>query len=93
MSDFTKENYRSMLNGLINIVQRAAEVFASAQHWYQQHADTINAYLTTFAEVSFWFSAVRRMAEIQIVFTGDLSLDLAQRICQSDSVATTVEQF
>lgn len=93
MSDFTKENYRSMLNGLINIVQRTAEVFASAQHWYQQHADTINAYLTTFAEVSFWFSAVRRMAETQIVFTGDLSLDLAQRICQSDSVATTVEQF
>lgn len=93
MSDFTQENYQSILNGLIHVVQRAAEVFEAAQNWYQQHADTISAYLTTFAGLSCWFSAVKRMADAQIVFTGDLSLDLAQRICQSDSVATVVEQF
>ena len=93
MSDFSKENYRSILNGLIHIVQRAAEVFASAQNWYQQHADSINAYLTTFAELSVWFSAVQKMADAQIVFTGDLTLDLAQKICQSNDVAATVEQF
>lgn len=93
MSEFTKENYRSVLNGLIYIVQRAAEVFSSAQNWYQQHADTINAYLMTFAGLSVWFSAVQKMADAQIVFTGELSLELAQNICQSNSVATTVEQF
>lgn len=93
MSDFTKEDYRSILNGLIHIVQRVAEVFALAQNWYQQHADTINAYLATFAELSIWFSAVQKMADAQIVFTGDLSLELAQNIGQSDSVAATVEQF
>lgn len=93
MSDFSKENYRLILNGLIHIVQRAAEVFATAKSWYQQNVDTINAYLTTFAGLSLWFSAVQEMADAQIVFTSDLSVDLAQRICQSNDVAATVEQF
>lgn len=93
MSDFTKENYRSILDGLILIVQRTAEVFSKAQNWYQQNADTINAYLTTFAELSCWFTAVRTMAEAQIVFTGDLSLEFAQEICKSEDVGKTVEQF
>ena len=93
MSDFAKENYRPILNGLIHIVQRAAEVFASVQNWYQQHADSINTYITTFAGLSVWFSAVQKMADAQIVLTGDLSLSLAQDIYQSNSVAETVEQF
>ena len=93
MSDFTKENYRSILDGLILIVQRAAEVFSKAQNWYQQNADTINAYLTTFAGLSCWFAAVQTMAGAQIVFTGDLSLDLAQEICKSEDVGKTIEQF
>lgn len=93
MSNFTKENYRSILNGLIYNVRRAAEIFASAKNWYQQHTDLISAYLTAFSELSVWFSAVQKMADVQIVFTGDLSLDMAHRICQSDNVAATVEQF
>lgn len=93
MSDFTKDNYRSILNGMVLIVQRAAEVFSAAQNWYQQHADTISAYLMAFAELGVWFSAVQRMAEAQIVFTGNLSLDMAQKVYKSDNVAATVELF
>lgn len=93
MSSFTRENYRAILNSLIYIIQRAAEVFELAQNWYQQHKDTISAYLSIFAELSYWFSAVQKMADAQIVFTGDLSFDLAQQICQSDNVTATVEQF
>lgn len=93
MNDFAKENYRSVLDGLILIVQKAADVFATAQNWYQQNAETINEYLTTFAGLSCWFAAVQKMAKAQIVFTNDLSLDMAQRICQSDNVVAIVEQY
>ena len=46
MSDFTKDNYRSILDGIIHIVKKAAEVFEAAQNWYQKNAEKINEYLT-----------------------------------------------
>lgn len=93
MSDFTKDNYRSILDGIIHIVQKAAEVFESAHNWYQKNAEKINEYLTLFADFSCWFTAVQKLAENQIVFTGDLTLELAQSICKSDSLCETVEQY
>ena len=93
MSTFSKDNYQSILNILIYIVQITAEVFATAQSWYLQHADTIKESLVKFGELSVWFSAVQKMIDAQIVFTGDLSLELAKEICLCDNVIVTVERF
>lgn len=93
MNDFTMENCRLILDGMILVIQRAAEVFATAQNWYQQNAEKINTYLLTFAEMSCWFTAVRILGENQIVFTGDLSSEMAQKICKSDNVVETIEEY
>lgn len=93
MSDFIKEEYRSILNGVILVVQRVAEVFSSAHTWYQKNAETINTYFAAFAGLSLWFSAVQKMADAQIVFTGNLSLEMAQEICTSNNASAVVERY
>lgn len=93
MSDLANENPLSFFEGLGRFILRIGEVFSSVQNWYEQHADTINAYLFTFAKLSIWFSAVQSISEVQIIFTDDLSMDMAQEIIQSDNVSAIVERY
>ena len=93
MSNFTKENARSTLNGIIYVVQKAVAVFEAAQDWYLQNAEKIHEYFTMFIDFGCFVSAIQKLAENQIIFTGDLTLELAQNICESDHLCSIIEQY
>lgn len=93
MSDLANENPHTFFEGLGRFILRIEEVFTSVQNWYEQHADTINAYLINFAKLSIWVSAVQTISEAQIIFTDDLSMDMAQQIMLTNNVSAMIEQY
>lgn len=93
MSDLANENPHTFFEGLGRFILRIGEVFTSVQNWYEQHADTINAYLINFAKLSIWVSAVQTISEAQIIFTDDLSMDMAQQIMLTNNVPAMIEQY
>lgn len=93
MSNFIKDDYLTILDRIVNIVKKVDDVFAFAQNWYQQNAKIIQEYLALFVDLSYWFTAIQRLAENQIIFTGNLTFELAQNICKSDNLYVVVEQY
>ncbi len=93
MSDFIEGKYCCISDKIGHIFQEAAKAFETAQSWYEQNNTEIKEYLMLFADFSCWLTAVQKLAENQIVFTGDLTLELAQNICKSKNLCVIMEQY
>ncbi len=76
-------SYNEIWAGMQGVI-RNLEIFAAALEkahtWYQNNAENISMYLQAFADFGIWSVAADRLIEGQIVFTDDLSQDLAQEI-------------
>lgn len=80
-------------NGILKVGQLLVNAFTAYQNWYSRNAATIEQYIRTFAELGIWLTAVDNLAERQIVFTGDISLEMAQHLSQIDNVDAVVKQY
>lgn len=71
------------MQGIIKGLQVFANALEKAHTWYQDNAETISMYLLAFADFGAWSAATDRLIENQVVFTDDLTQDLAKEICNS----------
>lgn len=89
----SENRLQEIRDGIIRIGQLLANAFTAYRDWYTRNAATIDQYTRAFAELGVWYTAVENLAECQIVFTGDISSEMAQKLSQIDDVDTLVEQY
>lgn len=88
-----KTNYDKFFEGAKTMLIRFAEVLVSAREWYEQNSENIAKYLLVFADFGTWCFATDKLAERQIVFTDDLTVDFAREICNSVNVDELVQGY
>ena len=88
-----KTNYDKFFEGAKTMLIKFAEVLVSAREWYEQNSENIAKYLLAFADFGTWCSATDKLAERQIVFTDDLTVDFAREICNSVNVDELVQGY
>lgn len=91
------ENYENgwqeVRDGIIKIGQLIANAFSAYRDWYNRNATAIELYIQFFEELGVWHTAVETLAAHQVVFTGDISSELAREISHTNDVDTIVEQY
>lgn len=96
MNESNYPNFQEIIGNIRNVLsafQSFADVLGRAYDWYERNTDTITAYISAFADFGVWSGAVRRMKERQIVFTDNLSMELANEIYNSEDVESTVQNY
>lgn len=86
-------NYDKWLDGAKTILIKFAEALVAAHNWYERNAEKIAKYLLVFADFAVWCSATDKLTKNQIVFTDDLSIEFAEKICKSENVQELVEEY
>lgn len=92
-TEYSDNRFQEIRNGIIRIGQLLANAFSAYRSWYDKNAATIEQYAHAFAELGVWYAAVDNLAKCQIVFTGDISSEMAQKLSQIDDVDTIVKQY
>lgn len=82
-----------ILNGIATFMQGAVAVFKKAGEWYRDNEETIRNFIISFSNFSTYCSAIEKMAQRQIMFSDDISIDFAEAICNSDNIDTLVEDY
>lgn len=82
-----------ILNGIATFMQGAVAVFKKAGEWYRDNEETIRNFIINFSNFSTCCSAIEKMAQRQIMFSDDISIDFAEAICNSDNIDTLVEDY
>ena len=82
-----------ILNGISTFMQGAVAVFKKAGEWYRDNEETIRNFIISFSNFSTCCSAIEKMAQRQIMFSDDISIDFAEAICNSDNIDTLVEDY
>ena len=82
-----------ILNGIATFMQGAVAVFKKAGEWYRDNEETIRNFIISFSNFSTCCSAIEKMAQRQIMFSDDISIDFAEAICNSDNIDTLVEDY
>lgn len=88
-----KTDYEKFFEGARTMLIKFAEVLVSAHEWYERNAENIAKYLLVFADFGTWCSATDKLAEKQVVFTDDLTLDFAKQICNSTNIDELVQGY
>lgn len=88
-----ENGWQEVRDGIIKIGQLIANAFSAYRDWYNKNAATIELYIQVFQELGIWHTAVENLAAHQVVFTGDISPELARELSHSDDVDTIVEQY
>lgn len=88
-----KTNYKKLFEGARTMLIKFAEVLVSAREWYERNAENIAKYLLVFADFGTWCSATDKLAERQVVFTDDLTIDFAKEICNSANIDELVQGY
>lgn len=88
-----KIDYEKLFEGARTRLIKFAEVLVSAHEWYERNAENIAKYLLEFADYGTWCSATDKLAEKQVVFTDDLTLDFAKQICNSTNIDELVQGY
>lgn len=87
------ENNDTFLPGLLVFAKKISKFFLNVRTWWEQNSDTICEYLTLFAGFTVWFSAVHKLSEENLMFTDELTMDLAQEISETDNVRELLENY
>lgn len=90
MDDFNNGDIFATLKA---IAIKVNEIFTIVGEWYTRNIDNINKYLLAFADFNIWCEATEKLAEKQIVFTDDLSLDFAKELCSSPNIDELVQKY
>lgn len=88
-----KTNYDIIPEGVKKALFKLIEILVIARDWYEQNAENIAKYILVFADFGTWCSATDKLAENQIVFTDDLTIDFAKDICGSSNVDELVQRY
>lgn len=83
----------SPLYGAIKLIQMFMNKLENYKEWYRNNAETIFMYASAFADFGIWLNAVNKLAENQIVFTDDLSYELAKVIYNSSNVDEVIKKY
>lgn len=81
----------SAFNGIATFIQGAINIFARVGEWYRDNEENINSFLVGFSNFSTCCSAIKKMAQHQIMFSDDISLEFANAICNTDNVDALVQ--
>lgn len=90
MSEF---NYRDYFEGAKAFVVQFAKALTVVHEWCERNSENIATYLLAFADFGIWSSATDKLAEKQVVFTDDLTLDFAKKIYDSSDVDQLVQEY
>lgn len=82
-----------VLNGITAFMQGAIAVFTKVGEWYRDNEENIKSFLNGFASFSTCCSAIKKMAQHQIMFSDDVTTDFATAICDADDIDTLVEGY
>lgn len=82
-----------MFNGIATFIQGAIDIFARVGEWYRKNEENINSFLVGFSTFSTCCSAIKKMAQHQIMFSDDISTDFANSVCNADDIDALVEDF
>lgn len=93
MGDLEYNSFKLMSEGLMKSIECIATVFSGVHNWVQTYSENILAYISLFKDLSVAFSANKIMADKQIIFTDDLSLDFAQKIYDSTNADDVIQQY
>ncbi|MCH5320542.1 MAG: hypothetical protein J1E36_02185 [Eubacterium sp.] len=95
MTKETTDRFNSFLD-VINVsegflkISKALDGFCN---WYTSNADTIASCIEGFIDFGIWGSAIKKLEDKQIVFTDDITSELAKEIYDADDVDAIVEQY
>lgn len=90
MSELNQDGF---LEGMKRFLQEFAKRLEQYRNWYERNAENIAKYLLVFADFATWYSAIDKMAEKEIVFTDDLSIDFAKEIYNSPNVDSLIQKY
>lgn len=81
-----EHTYGDFFEGMRSFLVQFAKALTVVHEWYERNAENVAKYLLLFADLGIWYSATDKLAEKQIVFTDDLSLDFAKKIYESSNI-------
>lgn len=93
MKDYLNSDFFEMFSGAVRFVQEFANVLKEYHDWFDQHRETIIAYIQVFAEFGKWNLAMQKMADNQIMFTDDLPVELAAEINNAENIEPLVQSY
>lgn len=93
MDNLNGNRLSDVLNGILVFMKAFNDTLKEFSAWYQRNADAIDAYIVAFSEFGVWCKAIQKMSAQQIVFTDDLTIDLAKRIIASADVNSTILKY
>jgi len=87
------DNYKEIVKNIASAVLKFADYLDSFSKWYQENKYIISSYLQVFVDLRTWYLAVEKMAENQIVFTDDLTVEFSNKIYESNNVNQTIYAY
>lgn len=96
MSDSNRSDFDDMQSkpmSLFDALQSFADMLNKINDWCERNADTFLAYINAFVDFGILYTAVEKMRERQIVFTDNLSVEFANKVCNSEDVDATVQEY
>lgn len=90
MSNFSAE---TPLDGITTFVKKVEKIFESYHDWFIKSQKNIVSILLGVADVSTWCKATEKLAETQIIFTDDLTIEFSETICSSNNVDNTIQHY
>lgn len=88
-----EHTYGDFFEGMRLFLIQFAKALTVVHEWYERNAENIAKYLLLFADIGIWYSATDKLAEKQIVFTDDLTLDFAKKIYESSNIDILVQEY
>lgn len=82
-----------IINGIATFMQGAIAVFTKASEWYRDNEENIKNFLIGLSNFSTCCSAIKKMAQHQIMFSDDISTDFANSVCNADDIDALVEDY
>ena len=80
-----------VLNGITAFMQGAIAVFTKVGEWYRDNEENIKNFLIGFANFDTCCSAIKLMAQHQVMFSDEVTTDFATAICDADDIDALVE--
>lgn len=93
MDNLEEYEIQSIINNIVRGIQLLSNALKAVQNWWQEHADIVIAYISAFAEFGVWCVAVEKLKKRQIIFTDDLTPELAKQIYDAKDVDAVVQDY
>ncbi len=93
MNDFDNNDFQIVSETIINTIKGFANIFQKMHYWLNENYSSIFSALSIISDVGALFSAAKVLADNQIVFIDNLSIELAKTICETADVKNVVLQY